>query len=53
MNLRKKKDEILEKNQLAHRIGITGVPLIMFNDQVTVKGAENKDSIIEKIKKFN
>jgi predicted DsbA family dithiol-disulfide isomerase len=50
---KKKKDEILEKNQLAHRIGITGVPLIMFNDQVTVKGAENKDSIIEKIKKFN
>ena len=50
---KKKKDEILEKNQLAHTIGITGVPLIMFNDQVTVKGAENKDSIIEKIKKFN
>jgi predicted DsbA family dithiol-disulfide isomerase len=50
---KKKKDEILEKNQLAHTIGITGVPLIMFNDQVTVQGAENKDSIIEKIKKFN
>ena len=50
---KKKKDEILEKNQLAHTMGITGVPLIMFNDQVTVKGAENKDSIIEKIKKFN
>ena len=50
---KKKKDEILEKNQLAHTIGITGVPLIMFNDQVAVQGAENKDSIIEKIKKFN
>jgi hypothetical protein len=27
--------------------------LVMFNDQVAVQGAENKDSIIEKIKRFN
>ena len=50
---KKKKDEILEKNQLAYTMGITGVPLVMFNDQVAVQGAENKDSIIEKIKRFN
>ena len=34
-------------------MGITGVPLVMFNDQVAVQGAENKDFIIEKIKRFN
>jgi predicted DsbA family dithiol-disulfide isomerase len=50
---KKKRDEILEKNQRAYKMGITGVPLVMFNDQVAVQGAENKDSIIEKIKKFN
>ena len=50
---KKRKDEILEKNQLAYTMGITGVPLVMFNDQVAVQGAENKDSIIEKIKRFN
>ena len=50
---KKKRDEILEKNRLAYTMGITGVPLVMFNDQVAVQGAENKDSIIEKIKRFN
>lgn len=50
---KKKRDVILEKNQLAYTMGITGVPLVMFNDQVAVQGAENKDSIIEKIKRFN
>jgi predicted DsbA family dithiol-disulfide isomerase len=50
---KKKRDEILEKNQLAYAMGITGVPLVMFNGQVALQGAENKDSIIEKIKKFN
>ncbi len=50
---KKKRDEILEKNQLAYTMGITGVPLVMFNNQVAVQGAENKDSIIEKIKRFN
>ena len=50
---KKKRDEILEKNERAYKMGITGVPLVMFNDQVVVQGAENKDSIIEKIKKFN
>ena len=50
---KKKRDEILEKNQRAYKMGITGVPLVMFNDQVAVQGAENKDSIIEKIKRFN
>ena len=34
-------------------MGITGVPLVMFNDLVAVQGAEDKNSIIEKIKKFN
>jgi predicted DsbA family dithiol-disulfide isomerase len=34
-------------------MGITGVPLVMFNGQIVLQGAENKDSIIEKIKKFN
>jgi predicted DsbA family dithiol-disulfide isomerase len=50
---KKKRDEILEKNQRAYKMGITGVPLVMFNNQVAVQGAENKDSIIEKIKRFN
>jgi len=50
---KKKRDEILEKNERAYKMGITGVPLVMFNDQVAVQGAENKDSIIEKIKRFN
>ncbi len=50
---KKKRDEILEKNQRAYKMGITGVPLVMFNDQVAVQGAEDKDSIIEKIKRFN
>jgi predicted DsbA family dithiol-disulfide isomerase len=50
---KKKRDEILEKNQRAYKMGITGVPLVMFNDQVAVQGAEDKDSIIKKIKKFN
>ena len=50
---KKKRDEILEKNQRAYKMGITGVPLVMFNDQVAVQGAEDKNSIIEKIKKFN
>ena len=50
---KKKKDEILKKNQLAYTMGITGVPLITFNDQVAVQGAESTESIIEKIKKFN
>ena len=51
--LREKRDEILEKNQLAYTMGITGVPLVTFNDQVAVQGAESTESIIEKIKKFN
>ena len=50
---KKKRDEILEKNRLAYTMGITGVPLITFNDQVAVRGAESTESIIEKIKKFN
>jgi predicted DsbA family dithiol-disulfide isomerase len=50
---KKKKDEILEKNQLAYTMGITGVPLVTFNGQIALQGAENKNSIIEKIKKFN
>ena len=50
---KKRGNEILEKNQRAYKMGITGVPLVMFNNQVAVQGAENKDSIIEKIKRFN
>jgi predicted DsbA family dithiol-disulfide isomerase len=50
---KKKRDEILEKNERAYKMGITGVPLVMFNDLVTVQGAEDKNSIIGKIKKFN
>jgi predicted DsbA family dithiol-disulfide isomerase len=50
---KKKRDEILEKNQLAYTMGVTGVPLVTFNDQVAVQGAESTESIIEKIKKFN
>jgi len=50
---KKKIDEILEKNERAYKMGIAGVPLVMSNDQVAVQGAEDKNSIIEKIKKFN
>ena len=50
---KKKRDEILEKNQFAYSIGISGVPLVMFNDQVAIQGADSTGSIIEKIKKFN
>lgn len=50
---KKKRDEILEKNQLAYTMGITGVPIVTFNDQVAAQGAESTESIIEKIKKFN
>ena len=50
---KKKRDEILEKNQHAYTMGITGVPLVTFNDQVAVQGAESTESIIEKIKKIN
>jgi predicted DsbA family dithiol-disulfide isomerase len=50
---KKKKDEILKKNQLAYTMGIAGVPLVMFNGQIALQGAEDKDSITEKIKKFN
>jgi predicted DsbA family dithiol-disulfide isomerase len=49
---KKKRDEILEKNQLAYTMGVTGVPLVTFNDQVAVQGAESTESIIEKIKKI-
>jgi predicted DsbA family dithiol-disulfide isomerase len=34
-------------------MGVTGVPLVTFNDQVAVQGAESTESIIKKIKKFN
>ncbi len=50
---KEKRDEILEKNERAYKMGIAGVPLVMFDDQVAVQGAEDKNSIIEKIKKFN
>lgn len=48
-----KKSEILKKNQLAYNMGISGVPLVTFNNQVVMQGAEKKDLILEKIKKFN
>ena len=48
-----KKSEILKKNQLAYNMGISGVPLVTFNNQIVVQGAEKKDLILEKIKKIN
>ncbi len=48
-----KKSEILKKNQLAYNMGISGVPLVTFNNQVVMQGAEKKDLILEKIKKIN
>jgi predicted DsbA family dithiol-disulfide isomerase len=48
-----KKNEILEKNQHAYKMGISGVPMIMFNNQMIIQGAEHINSIIEKIKRFN
>ncbi len=47
-----KKSEILKKNQLAYNMGISGVPLVTFNNQVVMQGAEKKDLILEKIKKI-
>jgi predicted DsbA family dithiol-disulfide isomerase len=48
---KKKRDEILEKNQLAYDMGISGVPLVTFNDQVAIQGAESTETIIDKIKR--
>ena len=48
-----KKDEILKKNKHAYEIGISGVPMIMLNNQMVIQGAENIKLIVEKIKRFN
>ena len=45
-------DDILKKNQFAHHRGISGVPVIAFNDQIIIQGAESTELIINKIKKI-
>ena len=46
-------DDILKKNQNAHSLGISGVPVIALNDKIVIQGAESTELIISKIKKNN
>ncbi len=46
-------DDILNKNQSAHSLGISGVPVIALNDKIVIQGAESTEFIISKIKQNN
>ena len=46
-------DNILNKNQSAHSLGISGVPVIALNDKIVIQGAESTELIISKIKQNN
>lgn len=46
-------DDILKKNQSAHSLGISGVPVIALNDKIVIQGAESTELIISKIKQNN
>ena len=46
-------DDILNKNQSAHSLGISGVPVIALNDKIVIQGAESTELIISKIKQNN
>jgi predicted DsbA family dithiol-disulfide isomerase len=46
-------DDILKKNQNAHSLGISGVPVIALNDKIVIQGAESTELIISKIKQNN
>ena len=46
-------DNILNKNQSAHSLGISGVPVIALNDKIVIQGAESTEFIISKIKQNN
>lgn len=46
-------DDILKKNQNAHSLGISGVPVIALNDRIVIQGAESTELIISKIKQNN
>ncbi len=46
-------DDILNKNQSAHSLGISGVPVIALNDKIVIQGAESTELIINKIKQNN
>ena len=46
-------DDILNKNQSAHSLGISGVPVIALNDKIIIQGAESTELIISKIKQNN
>ena len=46
-------DDILKKNQNAHSLGISGVPVIALNDKIVIQGADSTELIISKIKQNN
>ena len=46
-------DDILNKNQSTHSLGISGVPVIALNDKIVIQGAESTELIISKIKQNN
>jgi predicted DsbA family dithiol-disulfide isomerase len=46
-------DDILNKNQSAYSLGISGVPVIALNDKIVIQGAESTEFIISKIKQNN
>lgn len=46
-------DDILKKNQSAHSLGISGVPVIALNDKIVIQGAESTELIKRKIKQNN
>jgi predicted DsbA family dithiol-disulfide isomerase len=46
-------DDILKKNQSAHSLGISEVPVIALNDKIVIQGAESTELIISKIKQNN
>jgi predicted DsbA family dithiol-disulfide isomerase len=46
-------EDILNKNQSAHSLGISGVPVIALNDKIVIQGAESTELIISKIKQNN
>ena len=46
-------DDILNKNQSVHSLGVSGVPVIALNDKIVIQGAESTELIISKIKQNN
>ena len=45
--------KISKMDDVAKEMGITGVPFYVFNDQLSISGAQSVDHLIEAIKKSN